>query len=122
MIIAPFFSYLVKFFPPVVTGSVVTIIGINLMPVAMNYLAGGQGAKDYGNPKNLILGGVTLIVILQRFTTGFLKSIAILIGLVIGTILASIFGLVNIKLVTHIGSVFHDHSVSQDLALISVQH
>ena len=36
----------------------------------MNYLA-GQGAKDYGNPKNLILGGVTLIVILllQRFTT-----------------------------------------------------
>ena len=69
------------------------------MPVAMNYLAGGQGAKDYGNPKNLILGGVTLIVILllQRFTTGFLKSIAILIGLVIGTILASIFGLVNIS-------------------------
>ena len=43
--------YLVKFFPPVVTGSVVTIIGINLMPVAMNYLAGGEGAKDYGNPK-----------------------------------------------------------------------
>ena len=39
------FSYLVKFFPPVVTGSVVTIIGINLMPVAMNYLAGGEGAK-----------------------------------------------------------------------------
>ena len=38
VIIAPFFSYLVKFFPPVVTGSVVTIIGINLMPVAMNYL------------------------------------------------------------------------------------
>lgn len=48
VIIAPFFSYLVKFFPPVVTGSVVTIIGINLMPVAMNYLAGGEGAKDYG--------------------------------------------------------------------------
>ena len=45
VIIAPFFSYLVKFFPPVVTGSVVTIIGINLMPVAMNYLAGGEGAK-----------------------------------------------------------------------------
>ncbi|MBU5904607.1 hypothetical protein JVV96_19830, partial [Vibrio cholerae O1] len=36
IIIAPFFSHLVKFFPPVVTGSVVTIIGINLMPVAMN--------------------------------------------------------------------------------------
>lgn len=48
VIIAPFFSYLVKFFPPVVTGSVVTIIGINLMPVAMNYLAGGEGAKIMG--------------------------------------------------------------------------
>ena len=83
VIIAPFFSYLVKFFPPVVTGSVVTIIGINLMPVAMNYL-GGEGAKDYGNPKNLILGGATLVIILilQKIYEGFLKSIAILIGLV----------------------------------------
>ena len=99
VIIAPFFSYLVKFFPPVVTGSVVTIIGINLMPVAMNYLAGGEGAKDYGNPKNLILGGATLVIILilQRFTKGFLKSIAILIGLVAGTILANVLGLVDVK-------------------------
>ena len=76
-----FLSHLVKFFPPVVTGSVVTIIGINLMPVAMNYLAGGQGAKDYGDVKNILLGLMTLIIILvlQRFTTGFIKSIAILI-------------------------------------------
>lgn len=99
VLIAPFFSYLVKFFPPVVTGSVVTIIGINLMPVAMNYLAGGEGTKNYGDTKNLILGGVTLLIILilQRFTKGFLKSIAILIGLAIGTALAGIFGMVDIK-------------------------
>ncbi|MBL7574032.1 purine permease [Staphylococcus saccharolyticus] len=99
VIIAPFFSHLVKFFPPVVTGSVVTIIGINLMPVAMNYLAGGQGAKNYGDTKNLLLGGITLLIILilQRFTKGFLKSIAILIGLALGTALASVFGMVDIK-------------------------
>ncbi|KAB2191884.1 purine permease [Staphylococcus epidermidis] len=99
VLIAPFFSYLVKFFPPVVTGSVVTIIGINLMPIAMNYLAGGEGAKNYGDTKNLMLGGVTLLIILilQRFTKGFLKSIAILIGLAIGTALAGIFGMVDIK-------------------------
>lgn len=99
VIIAPFFSYLVKFFPPVVTGSVVTIIGINLMPVAMNYLAGGEGAKNFGDVKNILLGVITLIVILivQRFTTGFLKSIAILIGLIVGTVLASIFGIVDVK-------------------------
>lgn len=99
VLIAPFFSYLVKFFSPVVTGSVVTIIGINLMPVAMNYLAGGEGAKNYGDTKNLMLGGITLLIILilQRFTKGFLKSIAILIGLAIGTALAGIFGMVDIK-------------------------
>lgn len=99
VLIAPFFSYLVKFFPSVVTGSVVTIIGINLMPVAMNYLAGGEGAKNYGDTKNLMLGGITLLIILilQRFTKGFLKSIAILIGLAIGTALAGIFGMVDIK-------------------------
>ncbi|MGS0667399.1 xanthine permease PbuX [Staphylococcus arlettae] len=99
VIIAPFFSQLVRFFPPVVTGSVVTIIGINLMPVAMNYLAGGEGAKDYGNGNNIVLGVVTLLVILiiQRLTTGFFKSIAILIGLLVGTILASTFGSVDVK-------------------------
>ncbi|WP_447515744.1 solute carrier family 23 protein, partial [Clostridioides difficile] len=89
----------VKFFPPVVTGSVVTIIGINLMPVAMNYLDGGQGAKDYGDVKNILLGLMTLIIILvlQRFTTGFIKSIAILIGLVLGTIGAGLLGMVDIN-------------------------
>ncbi|RIM72057.1 purine permease [Staphylococcus arlettae] len=99
VIIAPFFSQLVRFFPPVVTGSVVTIIGINLMPVAMNYLAGGEGAEDYGNGNNIVLGVVTLLVILiiQRMTTGFFKSIAILIGLIVGTLLASAFGIVDVK-------------------------
>ena len=99
VLIAPFFSYLVRFFPPVVTGSVVTIIGINLMPVAMNYLAGGEGDKHYGDPKNIILGVVTLIIILivQRFTAGFLKSIAILIGLIVGTVLAALFGIVDVN-------------------------
>lgn len=103
VLIAPFFAQLIKVFPPVVTGSVVTIIGINLMPVAMNYVAGGEGAKDYGDIKNLALGGITLlfILILQRFTTGFLKSIAILIGLIFGTVCASFLGLVNFQEVGH---------------------
>ncbi|REI06185.1 xanthine permease PbuX [Staphylococcus felis] len=99
VVIAPFFASLVRLFPPVVTGSVVTIIGITLMPVAMNYIAGGQETKDYGDPKYILLGFSTLIIILllQRFTTGFIKSIAILIGLVAGTIIASVFGLVNLS-------------------------
>ncbi|QTQ08090.1 purine permease [Macrococcoides canis] len=98
VLISPFFSYLVKIFPPVVTGSVVTIIGITLMPVAMNNLAGGQGSKDYGAPLNILLGLITLIIILviHRLSTGFIRSIAILLGLVIGTVIASFFGLVNL--------------------------
>ncbi|PTG21009.1 xanthine permease PbuX [Staphylococcus chromogenes] len=98
ILIAPFFAYLVRFFPPVVTGSVVTIIGITLMPVAMNYIAGGQGAKDYGSPKHILLGFATLIIILvvQRFASGFIKSIAILIGLIAGTVIASFLGLVDV--------------------------
>ncbi|ARJ50957.1 xanthine permease PbuX [Staphylococcus lutrae] len=103
ILIAPFFATLVKLFPPVVTGSVVTIIGLTLMPVAMNYLAGGQGAKDYGNPKHILLGFATLVIILilQRFARGFLKSIAILMGLILGTILASLFGVVDVTQVGH---------------------
>lgn len=97
VLIAPFFSYLVKIFPPVVTGSVVTIIGITLMPVAMNNLAGGQGSKHYGDPLNITIGFITLVIILliHRLSTGFIKSIAILLGLIIGTIIASFFGLVD---------------------------
>lgn len=101
VLISPFFSHLVKIFPPVVTGSVVTIIGITLMPVAMNNLAGGQGSKDYGVPLNILLGLITLIIILviHRLSTGFIRSIAILLGLVIGTGIASFFGLVNLNAV-----------------------
>ncbi len=75
------------------------------MPVAMNYLAGGQGAKDYRNMSVLLLGLMTLIIILvlQRFTTGFIKSIAILIGLVLGTIGAGLLGMVNINQINHAG-------------------
>ncbi|TDM10444.1 nucleobase:cation symporter-2 family protein [Macrococcus lamae] len=97
VLIAPFFSHLVKIFPPVVTGSVVTIIGITLMPVAMNNLAGGQGSKDYGDPLNITLGLITLVIILliHRLSSGFIRSIAILLGLVIGTVIAAFFGLVH---------------------------
>ena len=67
VLIAPFFAKVAKLFPPVVTGSVVTIIGITLVPVAMNYIAGGQGSKDFGNPKNIVLACITLAIILVNF-------------------------------------------------------
>lgn len=97
VIISKFFGKLVRFFPPVVTGSVVTIIGITLIPVAINNLAGGQGSEDFGSLTNLALGFGTLLVIilLYKFSTGFLRSISVLVGLVVGTVAASFMSMVD---------------------------
>lgn len=92
------FGKLITVFPPVVTGSVVTIIGLTLIPVALNDLAGGQGSDDFGNPLNLALGfGVLIFIILMnRFSTGFLRSISVLLGLILGTLAAAVFGGLNL--------------------------
>lgn len=94
---APVYGKLLKFFPTVVTGSVVTIIGLSLIPVAMNNVAGGQGSADFGAPRNLLLALITLLVILavNRLTTGFLRSVSVLVGLVAGTAIGYAMGLVH---------------------------
>jgi xanthine permease len=97
-LLAPFFSKLVRFFPPVVTGSVITLIGVSLMPVAFNWAQGGN-EKDphYGGFSNIGMAGLTLLIVLllRRFTTGFLKQIAVLIGLVVGTLVAIPVGITD---------------------------
>ncbi|MEK4974248.1 nucleobase:cation symporter-2 family protein [Niallia sp. FSL R7-0648] len=97
VLISSIFSKLVKFFPPVVTGSVVTIIGLTLIPVAFNDMAGGQGSADFGNIKNVVLafGVLAIIILLNKFTTGFIKTISILIGIIIGTLIAAMMGMVD---------------------------
>lgn len=99
VIIAKYFSKLIKFFPPVVTGSVVTIIGLTLIPVALNNFAGGQGADDFASLENIGLGFITLLIILLvlKFAKGFFASIAILIGIVVGTVIATFFGQVDVS-------------------------
>lgn len=98
---APVYGKLLKFFPTVVTGSVVTIIGLSLIPVAMNNVAGGQGSADFGQPRNLLLALITLLVILavNRLATGFLRSVSVLVGLVVGTAIGYFFGLVDFSAV-----------------------
>lgn len=98
LLIGKYFSKMIRFFPPVVTGTVVTTIGITLVPVAMQDISGGQGSADYGSGLNLALGFGTLavILILFRFGRGFLKSIAILSGIVIVTLVSSFFGMVDL--------------------------
>ena len=102
LLIAPFFSRLVRFFPPVVTGTVITIIGITLIPIAAFDAGGGQFAffnpdlvpanLKFGSYTNLSLATFTILVILAltRFTRGFLQTVAVLAGLVIGTAMAAL--------------------------------
>ncbi|WP_397536839.1 nucleobase:cation symporter-2 family protein [Rummeliibacillus pycnus] len=97
VLISGVFGKLVKFFPPIVTGCVVTIIGVTLIPVAINNAGGGQGAPNFGSASNISLAFGTLIaiILLYRFTKGFVRSIAILIGLVLGTVAATFMGMVD---------------------------
>ncbi|MGE7878404.1 nucleobase:cation symporter-2 family protein [Peribacillus muralis] len=97
VLISKFFGKLARFFPPIVTGSVVLIIGITLIPVAINNLGGGQGADDFGDLTNVALGFGTLlfIIFMYKFSTGFARSISILLGLLVGTLVAFFLGKVD---------------------------
>ncbi|MEV7325415.1 nucleobase:cation symporter-2 family protein [Streptomyces sp. NPDC093970] len=95
---APFFSKAVRFFPPVVTGTVITLIGVSLLPVAFGWAQGPDpAAHDYGSAKYLGLAAATLLLVLllRRFTRGFAKQVAVLIGLVAGTVVALPFGVTD---------------------------
>lgn len=85
--LAPYFSRLIKFFPPVVTGSVITIIGIALLPVAASDAVNGVAAGKPVSGRSLAyaLGTLALIVLIQRVFRGFMATVAVLVGLVVGT-------------------------------------
>ncbi|WP_425590370.1 nucleobase:cation symporter-2 family protein [Fictibacillus enclensis] len=97
VLLAGLFGRILKLFPPIVTGSVVTIIGVTLIPVAIQDMAGGQGSKDFGSPENLMLsfGVLAFIIIVYRLFTGFIRAVSILLGLVAGTLAASFMGKVD---------------------------
>ncbi|MFE2915256.1 nucleobase:cation symporter-2 family protein [Kitasatospora indigofera] len=98
-LLAPVFCRLVRFFPPVVSGTVITLIGISLLPVAGNWAQGGNShAPDYGSPANLGLAGLTLlaVLLLNRFLRGFLQRISILLGMLLGTLVAVPLGKVDV--------------------------
>lgn len=98
LLAGPFFGRLMRFFPHLVTGVVITLIGVTLMPVPVEWARGGDpGAPGFGSPANLALAAVTLLVVLamQRLFTGFLKQVALLGGMLAGTLLAWPLGMVD---------------------------
>ncbi len=108
-LIAGLFSKIKNLFPPVVTGSLITIIGFTLIPVAFQNLGGGDtSAKDFGNLQALGIGFLTIAIILliSVFARGFMKSVSILIGILVGTLIAGAMGMVSLKPVAE-ASWFH---------------
>ncbi|PNV63124.1 uracil permease [Clostridium sp. chh4-2] len=95
-VLGMFLKPLRKFFPSVVTGTVVLSIGLSLISVGINSFGGGSGVKDFGSLENLFLGTVVLvtIVVLKHKCKGFASSSAILIGVIIGYIVAAIMGFI----------------------------
>ncbi|MFB4274869.1 MULTISPECIES: nucleobase:cation symporter-2 family protein [unclassified Nonomuraea] len=88
--VAPYFARIVRFFPPLVTGTIITIIGISLLPVAARWAAGGAGSPSYGEPRNIAMAAAVLLFILAiyRLSKGFLGRVAVLAGIVAGTLVA----------------------------------
>ena len=102
-LISPFFSRLLRFFPKVVSGSIITLIGLSLLPVAVRWAGGGDPtAPDFADVGNLALALTVLIIIiaLYRALKGFWSNIAVLLGLVIGTLLAASLGMTNFSQVS----------------------
>lgn len=111
ILISGIFSKLANYFPAIVTGSVITTIGLTLIPVAIGNM-GNNEANPTLESLTLALITVFIILVVNIFTKGFLKSISILLGLVIGTLIASGMGQVNFAPVSqapllHIPTVFY---------------
>jgi len=102
---APYFGKLNRFFPPVVSGTVITLIGLSLFPVAANWAEGGDStARSFGSVTNIGLAGFTLVVVLllNRFLRGFMQTVAILLGLLVGTVAAVPLGRTDFGQLSHV--------------------
>ena len=97
VVVGIFYKHLTRLFPPLVTGTVVFTIGLSLYPTAVNYMAGGTGAADFGSPRNWLVAMVTLMIVLffNYFTNGICKLASILMGMFFGYIIALFMGMVS---------------------------
>ncbi|WP_254538366.1 uracil-xanthine permease family protein [Halomarina litorea] len=91
------FKRLRSFFPPLVTGLIVVIIGLYLIPVGIQYAAGGVGAENFGSVQNLGLAGLVLLiaVLFNLLLRGVWRMLSIIIGIVVGYVAAIAMGVVD---------------------------
>lgn len=99
LIIAPFFAKVIRFFPPVVSGTVITTIGLTLMPVAARWVMGGTGPDDpeWGSLPNVLLAAGTLavVIILSKVGSAAISRLSVLLAIVLGTVAAATFGMAD---------------------------
>ncbi|MDO4609452.1 nucleobase:cation symporter-2 family protein [Corynebacterium sp.] len=100
MVFAPLFASLLRLFPPLVTGTVLLIIGTTLMPVAADWVGGGadvKGTDAYGTPQNLAIAFFVLafILVIDRWGPPMLSRIAVLLGLIVGLLVCIPLGMVD---------------------------
>jgi xanthine permease len=94
---APFYSKLIKLFPPIVTGTVTLIIGLVLTPIAVTSAIGNPGTPGFANPKALLLTTfvIAFILLLNKVLKGYIQNLSILIALVVGTVVGGFMGLID---------------------------
>lgn len=105
IVMGVFIKRLRKFFPPIVSGTVVLTIGLSLYPIAINYMAGGNGAPTYGSLQNWGIALITLVVVLicNNFTKGYLKLASVLVGIIAGYIISIFSGIVDFSAIGEAG-------------------
>jgi NCS2 family nucleobase:cation symporter-2 len=97
IVLSYFIKPLMKLFPPLVTGTVVCLIGLTLLPVSMDWAAGGSGSQSYGSLQNISIAMFVMVItlLLNRYGKGIVSSASILIGMVVGYILCAVLGMVD---------------------------
>jgi len=98
LVITPIFSRITRFFPPLVTGIVITTIGLTLMPVAARWAMGGDSnSPEFGSMANIGLAGLTLVIVLvlSKMGNATISRLSILLAMVIGTFIAWALGMTD---------------------------
>ena len=98
--VAPFIWRVKRFFPPLVTGTVVALIGLLLIPVGFRWAAGGFGDM-YGQPIAFVISGLVLVIMLaaSSFAKGFMQTVSIIFAIVCGYVVAGMFGVLDLSIV-----------------------
>lgn len=99
VILSRFIKPLMRFFPPLITGIVVTLIGVTLLPVSIDWAAGGVGAPDYASLSNLGIAFIVMLftLFLNYYGKGIWSTGAVFWGMIFGYLICVPLGLVNLE-------------------------